>query len=105
MPPKPPPERIQSVIFPENTRNGSQDSVTEEEEIQAKEIPALPEGVELQLNGKKVDYTFLENLPPSEIVTVTVLSKPSTPYKDVSAVMDQLHEMGFMITFRAKETP
>ncbi|MDF3128119.1 hypothetical protein P0Y35_02800 [Kiritimatiellaeota bacterium B1221] len=97
MPPTPPQDRIQSAIFPENTPAEIPPSVPE--------VPdAIPEGISLQLKGKEVNFEDLENLtqvPPN--TKVTVLAHPSTQYDRVVEIMDRLHEMGFMIDFKAKE--
>ncbi len=97
MPPTPPQDRIQSALFPNNTPAAKPPRVLETPD-------AIPEGISLQLEGKEVNFEDLENLtsiPPN--TKVTVLAHPSTRYENVVEIMDQLHEMGFMIEFKAKE--
>jgi len=97
MPPSPPKNRIQSVIFPDKHRS--------EPEADAASVTAseLPEGVTLKLKGKIVDYTLLQTVPDPEKRTVTVFASPTLPYSTVEEVLERLHKMGFLVSFKSGE--
>jgi len=91
MPPKPPPERIQSTIFQQELDTDVPPVILPTSEI--------PEGITLKLKGRIVDYSVLATVPDPGERTVTVLATPSTPYAEVVKVLDKLHDMGFLIAF------
>jgi len=95
MPPKAPPERIQSTIFTEK------DEPEEAPAVEPK-IP-IPEGITLKLKGKVVDYEILQTVPDPGERTVMVLAKPTTPYAEVVSVLDKLHEMGFFVSLTSQK--
>lgn len=65
--------------------------------------PLTPEGITLSLEGAPV---ALEGLPPIPVneasKTILVEVSPSTPYPDVERVLDQLHDLGYLIEFKPK---
>ncbi|MGA0369790.1 MAG: hypothetical protein ACO3N7_10110 [Kiritimatiellia bacterium] len=96
MPPTPSGDRIQSAIFPENPRP----ALAVEE---AAPTPEIPEGVTLKLKGKTVDFPLLETISDPGERTVTVYASPTIPYAQVAEILDRLHGMGFLISFKAEE--
>lgn len=114
MPPKAPVERIQSSIFPDNrpateatpppaAPDQPADSAPVVTPAPENTAPALPPGIRLKLKGKEVDFDILATVPDPQKRTVTVSALPSTPYRDVADILDRLHAMGFLVTFKAGE--
>lgn len=98
MPPRPPENRIQSSIFPE-TPSPDAEAVP----VAAPAATQIPEGVSLRLKGKEVDFDLLKTVSDPQNRTVIVSATPLTPYQDVAAVLETLHNMGFLVAFKSEK--
>ena len=96
MPPRPPETRIQSTIFPEAGPAAGAEPANPSE-------TSLPAGIAMRLKGKEVDFALLETVPDPQNRTVMVIASPSTPYGDVAKVLERLHDLGFLVAFKAGE--
>lgn len=95
MPPRAPTETIQSTIMPEKPAPRATPAP-----------PSVPEGILLLFEGKEVSF---DDLPPVDIgqqtPTVTVQASPSTRYRVVEQVLEELHARGYLVTFTSQSTP
>lgn len=80
------------------------------ERIQSELVPPEPTpppasavsgGITLLVEDQPVNLDELEpaSLPGEQTVLIRV--DPSTPYKDVVSIMEQLHDLGFLILFQS----
>lgn len=97
MPPPPPEDLVQVPVVPL-----SADPVEETPPEKPGE-PSISDGITMKLKGKIVDFSILATVPDPENRTVKVMAKPTIPYEDVAAVLDRLHEMGFLISFVSQD--
>ncbi|MEX2606607.1 MAG: hypothetical protein WD708_04615 [Kiritimatiellia bacterium] len=95
MPPPPPPHKIQSELFPPESNPATAPAPSPG--------PSASEGITLRLEDRQVN---LENLEPASSPgeqTVVIRVDPATPYNEVVTIMEQIHDLGYLIHFQSEK--